>query len=91
VIQITDQPSAQCQYDNAMDNGPGETYRVVRKLEDGQEVFVASRKDLLEAEQLIASLMECWPGDYSIQGTDSLSRAFREEKPVAPPGKRPDR
>jgi hypothetical protein len=74
-----------------MDNGSGESYRVVRKLEDGQELFVASRNEFIEAEQLIASLMECWPGDYLIRGPDSLTQAFQNEKPVVPHGKRTDR
>jgi hypothetical protein len=91
VIQITDHSFARCEDEITMDKGAGERYRVVRKLEDGQEVFVAGRKDLREAEQLIASLIECWPGDYSILGPDSLNRAFQKERPGIFPGKRSDR
>jgi hypothetical protein len=41
-------------------------YKVVRRLEDGQVLLIASRKDLEEARRLIESLRAEWPGDYSI-------------------------
>jgi hypothetical protein len=55
---------------------PERFYRIVRKLEDGQEVFVASRNNLVEAKTLADSLIEYWPGDYSIQGPESSSQAL---------------
>jgi hypothetical protein len=54
------------------------TYRVLRKLDDGQEVFVASLGDYVEARALIESLKEYWPGDYSILPSASI-------KPDIPP------
>ena len=49
-----------------MDTHAEGIYRVVRRLDDGQEVFVARRADLIEARELIESLREYWPGDYCI-------------------------
>jgi len=49
-------------------------YRIVRTLEDGQEISVATFGILDDAEMLLASLKEYWPGDYSIQQSDSLNR-----------------
>jgi hypothetical protein len=49
-------------------------YRIVRTLEDGQEISVATFGILDDAETLLASLKEYWPGDYSIQQSDSLNR-----------------
>jgi hypothetical protein len=41
-------------------------YKIFRVLEDGQQMFVASFDDIDEARNLVASLKEIWPGDYSI-------------------------
>jgi hypothetical protein len=49
-------------------------YRIVRTLEDGQEIAVATFGILGDVETLLASLKEYWPGDYSIQESDSLNR-----------------
>jgi hypothetical protein len=49
-------------------------YRIVRTLEDGQEIVVATFGILDDAKTLLASLKEYWPGDYSIQEADSLNR-----------------
>jgi hypothetical protein len=49
-------------------------YRIVRTLEDGQEIAVATFGILDDAKTLLASLKGFWPGDYSIQEADSLSR-----------------
>jgi hypothetical protein len=57
-------------------------YKVVRILEDGQEVFVAGHRNLTEAERLVASLAECWPGDYLIQGPHLSNRVVVSYKPA---------
>jgi hypothetical protein len=44
-----------------------ETYKIFRKLGNGQEMHVGSRDKLEQAEQLIESLNRHWAGDYSIQ------------------------
>ena len=64
-----------------MDNHSDFTYKIFRKTEDGQDVFVAGRAALEEAKQLIASMTEYWPGDYSIECGGSLSGAGPSPKP----------
>lgn len=46
-------------------------YKVYRRLETGEEMLLASFEDLERAKELIASLVEEWPGDYFV--TDSTS------------------
>jgi|HubBroStandDraft_2_1064218.scaffolds.fasta_scaffold1895496_1 hypothetical protein len=67
-----------------MRNNTESTYKVVRILEDGQEVFVAGHKNLTEAERLVASLAECWPGEYLIQGPHLSNRVVVSYKCEAP-------
>jgi hypothetical protein len=69
---------------SVMNNNTVSAYKVVRILEDGQEVFVAGHKNLTEAERLVASLSECWPGDYLIQGPHLSNRVVVSYKSVAP-------
>ena len=46
--------------------GTDQAYEIVRTLEDGQRVQVATFQDLSEARGLVAALNEYWPGGYSI-------------------------
>lgn len=39
-------------------------FNVYRKLDDGQVVHVAWRKDAQAAESLLADLNSTWPGEY---------------------------
>jgi hypothetical protein len=48
-------------------------YKIFRKLETGELLLVASFDDLDQAKQLVESLNEHWPADYSVQ--DSVSAA----------------
>jgi hypothetical protein len=43
---------------------------VFRTLINGEELLVASRDDKAHAVQLLASLKQCWPGDYSVKEED---------------------
>jgi hypothetical protein len=45
-------------------NGP---YRIFRKLESEEFLLMASRDSLEEAEQLVESFREHWPGEYVIR------------------------
>ena len=44
-----------------------ETYRILRRLGNGEQLLVASHDELKQAEQLKESLNRHWPGDYSVQ------------------------
>jgi hypothetical protein len=46
-------------------------YKIVRKIEDGEFLDVATCEDLSQAKQLLDSFKEYFPGDYLIQ--DSVS------------------
>ena len=46
-------------------------YTIVREVEDGQRVPVSTLENYEQAERLISSLSEYWPGDYSILKTDT--------------------
>jgi hypothetical protein len=50
-------------------------YEIVRTLEDGQRVQVATLHDLNKARGLVASLTEYWPGAYSIVQSSSERRS----------------
>jgi hypothetical protein len=50
-----------------MDTHAEGIYRVIRRLDDGQEVFIARRADIIDARALIESLRAFWPGDYYIE------------------------
>jgi hypothetical protein len=42
-------------------------FDIFRKLETGEVVSIASRSSLEEATELLNSLQQQWPGDYSIR------------------------
>jgi len=50
-------------------------YSVLKQLEDGQFVHVASRDDLQQAVDLAQSLSIHWPGEYEVR--DSYSAVVR--------------
>jgi len=50
-------------------------YSVLKQLENGEFVHVASRDDLQQALQLAQSLNVHWPGDYEVR--DSHSEVIR--------------
>jgi hypothetical protein len=49
-------------------------YSVLKRLENGEFVDVASREDLQQALQLAQSLNVHWPGEYQVR--DSRSEAI---------------
>ena len=53
-----------------MDEDSERPYKVFRRTAEGLELHVASLKDLPEAEKLVASLSEFWPGEYLIRGPE---------------------
>lgn len=57
-------------------------YRVFRKLINGEQMLVASRNERGEAADLVESLQQYWPGDYSVREEgyeeDALSGATEE-------------
>jgi hypothetical protein len=46
-------------------------YKVLKQLENGEFVNVASRDDLYDAMQLAQSLNVHWPGEYEIRDSRS--------------------
>jgi hypothetical protein len=66
-----------------MDTHAEGIYRVVRRLDDGQEVFVARRADLIEARALIESLREYWPGDYYIDLPVSIDLSVPQNRSMS--------
>lgn len=46
-------------------------YKVVRKIENGEPVVIATVADLNKAKQVLEEFREHWPGDYSIQESAS--------------------
>lgn len=54
-----------------MENKIKPLYTIVREVEDGQRVPVSTLESYDQAERLIRSLSEYWPGDYSILETDT--------------------
>jgi len=58
-------------------------YTILRKIDTGEILRIASRNSLQEARQLVRSLRECWPGRYLIRkGTGRAA--------VCPPRSRAD-
>jgi len=55
--------------------GTHTAYEIVRILEDGQRVQVATFHDLNKARGLVASLNEYWPGAYSIVPSSAEKRS----------------
>jgi len=49
------------------------TFKLIRKLENGDVMVLATVDDLKRGKQLLESFKEHWPGDYSI--VDSKSNA----------------
>ena len=45
-------------------------YKVLRKLENGEFLHVASRDNREEAVQLVAALNTYWPGEYIVRDSD---------------------
>jgi hypothetical protein len=58
--------------------GTHQAYKIVRTLEDGQRVQVATLQDIDRARGLVASLKEYWPGAYSIVPSGSEERSACE-------------
>lgn len=54
--------------------GTHTAYKIVRTLEDGQRVQVATFQDIDKAEGLLASLNEYWPGAYAIVPSSAEKR-----------------
>ena len=50
-------------------------YKIERVLEDGARIPVSSLEDLDEAQRLIASLNEFWPGKYAVLPVDADPQA----------------
>ena len=46
-------------------------YDILRRLEDGELMRVASRSDLTQARHLAESLNDYWPAEYVVRDTDS--------------------
>jgi hypothetical protein len=42
-------------------------YKILRELDDGEFLWMASRDNPEEAKQLIESFREHWPGEYVIR------------------------
>ncbi len=50
---------------------------IIRKLEDGQLVPIACRRNLQEAQDTIDAMKNYWPGEYLVQTTDQNERTDR--------------
>ncbi len=57
--------------------GTHTAYKIVRTLEDGQRVQVATFQDINKARGLVASLNEYWPGAYAIVPSSAEKRSAR--------------
>ena len=60
------------------------TYRLVRKLDNGEVLFLAAYKDVREAKKAAAAMNQHWPGEYAIYaaGREGLEmRRLRAERP----------
>jgi hypothetical protein len=53
-----------------MENKHKPVCMIVREVEDGQLVPVSNLENYDQAEKLISSLSEYWPGEYSIVQAD---------------------
>lgn len=49
----------------------GRAYDILRKLENGEILWIASRNDLRQARHLVGSLNFYWPAEYIVR--DSMS------------------
>jgi hypothetical protein len=55
-------------------------YEIVRRLEDGQIISVATQSDLPAAKKLIQLFNAEWPGDYSIRDSSNHPLGERIQK-----------
>jgi hypothetical protein len=55
-------------------------YDILRKLENGELLPIASRSDLAEARKLAESLYLYWPAEYVVRESTS-----ERERPADPP------
>jgi hypothetical protein len=55
-------------------------YTIFRKLETGELLRVAARDDLHQAQQLVQSLDEHWPADYTILDSESTAEVERRTR-----------
>lgn len=55
----------------SMENQNRRLYTIMRQVEDGQRVPVSTLEDYQQAQRLISSLSEYWPGGYSILQSDA--------------------
>ena len=53
-------------------------YVVLKKLENGEMLQIASRSDLTQAKQLIQSLNACWLATYVVRVRKSGKEVARE-------------
>ena len=61
-------------------------YDILRKLETGELLPIASRNDLEEAKQLAESLNSYWPAEYIVRETESGAEFnLRQERLAADP------
>ncbi|MGC2505182.1 MAG: hypothetical protein WA369_00890 [Candidatus Acidiferrales bacterium] len=71
MIGVTASKLAWCQ---AMGHGienMARGYDILRKLETGEVLPIASRNDLTEARNLAESLNSCWPAEYIVRDVAS--------------------
>ena len=63
-------------------------YDILRKLENGEVLPIATRTDLTEAKQLAESLNSYWPAEYIVRETGSGAefRLNRERLAANPQG-----
>lgn len=59
-------------------------YDILRKLESGELLPIASRGDLAEAKQLAESLNSYWPAEYIVRESESGAEFdLKQERPAA--------
>ena len=77
VTALRPAPAAKLPHGN-FDRRNSQAYKIVRTLEDGQRVQVATFQDLNKARGLVASLNEYWPGAYAIVPSSAEKRSACE-------------
>ncbi|HTW22543.1 MAG TPA: hypothetical protein VMD78_03035 [Candidatus Baltobacteraceae bacterium] len=61
-------------------------YDILRKLENGEVLRIASRGDLAQAKELAESLNSYWPADYIVREASSGAEyQLKEERPAGDP------
>jgi len=58
-------------------------YDILRKLENGEVLPIATRTDLTEAKQLAESLNSYWPAEYIVRETESGSEFHLKQERLA--------